>query len=30
VQNPDDFPFNTKGAPPGYKPGPAKFHTKSE
>lgn len=26
VQNPDDFPFITKGTPPGYKPGPPKFH----
>jgi len=29
VQNPDDFPFITKGTPPGYKPAPPKFHTKS-
>jgi tetratricopeptide (TPR) repeat protein len=28
VENPDDFPFITKGTPPGYKPGPPKFHTK--
>jgi len=28
VANPDDFPFITKGMPPGYKPGPPKFHTK--
>ncbi|MGC2474264.1 MAG: tetratricopeptide repeat protein [Candidatus Sulfotelmatobacter sp.] len=28
VANPDDFPFITKGTPPGYKPGPPKFHTK--
>lgn len=28
VANPDDFPFITKGLPPGYKPGPPKFHTK--
>lgn len=26
VQNPDDFPFITKGTPPGYKPSPVKFH----
>jgi len=26
VTNPDDFPFITKGIPPGYKPGPPKFH----
>ena len=26
VQNPDDFPFITKGVPPGYKPGTVKFH----
>jgi hypothetical protein len=26
VQDPDDFPFITKGLPPGYKPGPPKFH----
>lgn len=26
VQNPDDFPFITKGTPPGYKPPPPKFH----
>jgi|SRR5271166_2844922 len=29
VANPDDFPFITKGTPPGYKPGPPKFHTKA-
>jgi len=29
VAQPDDFPFITKGLPPGYKPGPPKFHTKS-
>jgi len=29
VANPDDFPFITKGTPPGYKPGPPKFHTKT-
>jgi tetratricopeptide (TPR) repeat protein len=29
VQNPDDFPFITRGTPPGYKPPPVrKFHTK--
>ncbi len=28
VSNPDDFPFITKGTPPGYTPGPPKFHTK--
>jgi tetratricopeptide (TPR) repeat protein len=29
VQNPDDFPFISKGLPPGYKPsGPPKFNTK--
>jgi tetratricopeptide (TPR) repeat protein len=29
VQNPDDFPFITKGMPPGYKPSALpKFHTK--
>src|SRR5262249_11020976 len=28
VANPDDFPFITKGMPPGYNPGPPKFHTK--
>jgi len=27
VANPDNFPFITKGLPPGYKPGPPKFHT---
>jgi hypothetical protein len=26
VQNPDDFPFITKGMPPGYTPGPPRFH----
>ena len=26
VANPDDFPFITKGLPPGYKPRPPKFH----
>jgi tetratricopeptide (TPR) repeat protein len=30
VQHPDDFPFITKGMPPGYKrSGPAKFHSKN-
>jgi hypothetical protein len=29
IEKPDDFPFVTKGLPPGYKPsGPPKFHTK--
>jgi tetratricopeptide (TPR) repeat protein len=29
VEHPDDFPFITKGVPPGYKPsGPPKFHVK--
>lgn len=28
VTNPDDFPFVTKGLPPGYVPGTPKFHTK--
>jgi hypothetical protein len=27
VANPDNFPFITKGFPPGYKPGPLKFHS---
>jgi hypothetical protein len=27
VETPDDFPFITKGLPPGYKPGPPKFHS---
>jgi tetratricopeptide (TPR) repeat protein len=27
VHNPDDFSFITKGLPPGYVPGPPKFHT---
>ena len=27
VQNPDDFPFITRGTPPGYQPPPPKFHT---
>ena len=27
VANPDDFPFITKGTPPGYKPGLPKFHS---
>lgn len=26
VANPDDFPFITRGLPPGYKPAPPKFH----
>jgi len=26
LRNPDDFPFVEKGLPPGYKPGPPKFH----
>jgi tetratricopeptide (TPR) repeat protein len=29
VETPDDFPFITKGLPPGYKPGPPKFHNHS-
>ncbi len=29
VAKPDDFPFITKGVPPGYKPAPPKFHAKS-
>jgi len=29
VENPDDFSFITKGLPPGYKPGPPKFHSKN-
>lgn len=29
VANPDDFPFIKKGTPPGYKPGPVKFHVKA-
>jgi tetratricopeptide (TPR) repeat protein len=28
VANPDDFPFIKKGTPPGYTPGPPRFHTK--
>ena len=28
VANPDDFPFITKGTPPGYTPGTPRFHTK--
>jgi tetratricopeptide (TPR) repeat protein len=28
VHQPDDFPFATKGLPPGYKPGPVRFHSK--
>jgi tetratricopeptide (TPR) repeat protein len=27
VANPDNFPFITKGLPPGYRPGRPKFHT---
>lgn len=27
VANPDNFPFITKGLPPGYKPAPPKFHS---
>ena len=26
VEHPDDFPFITRGTPPGYKPGPPRFH----
>jgi tetratricopeptide (TPR) repeat protein len=26
LRNPEDFPFVEKGLPPGYKPGPPKFH----
>ena len=29
VQNPDDFPFITKGLPPAYKPPPPTFHTQN-
>lgn len=29
VAKPEDFPFITKGIPPGYKPGPPKFHGNS-
>lgn len=29
VQNPEDFPFITKGTAPGYKPPPPKFHEHS-
>ena len=28
VAKPDDFPFIRVGLPPGYKPGPVRFHTK--
>ncbi len=28
VASPDDFSFITKGLPPGYKPGPPKFHSR--
>lgn len=30
VSEPDEFPFITKGTPPGYKPGPPKFHSNLE
>ena len=30
VSKPDDFPFITKGTPPGYKPGLPKFHSKPQ
>jgi tetratricopeptide (TPR) repeat protein len=30
VSKPDDFPFITKGTPPGYNPGLPRFHTKAE
>jgi len=30
VSKPDDFPFITKGMPPGYKPGVPKFHAKPQ
>ena len=29
VENPDDFPFITKGVPPGYKPPPPRFHSQN-
>lgn len=29
VQNPDGFPFITRGLPPGYKPGPPKFNAQN-
>jgi hypothetical protein len=29
VENPDEFPFITKGTPPGYVPAPPKFHTQN-
>ena len=28
VENPDDFPFITKGTPPGYTPAPPRFHNR--
>jgi len=30
VANPDDFPFISRGLPPGYKPGVPKFHTRPD
>lgn len=30
VAKPDDFPFLTKGTPPGYKPGLPKFHSRPQ
>jgi tetratricopeptide (TPR) repeat protein len=30
VANPDDFSFITRGLPPGYKPGPPRFHTRPD
>lgn len=29
VENPDDFPFISKGTPPGYKPPPPRFHSQN-
>jgi tetratricopeptide (TPR) repeat protein len=29
VENPDDFPFISKGLPPGYKPPPPRFHSQN-
>jgi hypothetical protein len=29
VENPDEFPFITKGTPPGYVPAPPKFHAQN-
>jgi hypothetical protein len=29
VENPDEFPFITKGTPPGYVPAPPKFHNQN-